>query len=546
MHYLSDPDGKSKPHVMGIDRSTLVQLELLSSAKPGKSKQASLLAAINCTRTTVGNRLLRSTIMAPPCRLATIHARQELVSTFLKNEPFFMSILGQLQNMEPIDKMITDIVMVPLDFVKHKPDTNGKHMDAVSTVTGVRASSNAVGKQNDMNAKVARKGISSLIGIKTTLSMLPLLASTLKEHLKVSTGACNEQERNTEASIASDKSSLLVGLGGDFGSLANSTFSAPRFSRKHYLLRGIIYALTQPELKEIESEIEKEVRGNLTFSRASNVAVHQECFALRGSPAGASECLDVYRKAFLHNVDEIYQKADEYAELHGIHVTVKYQNQRGHFLSLPASSSNDLPSIFIYPSKSGSGSGTYIHCTTEEVQSLNARAQDNVRELLFLTHRRIQELLAFASSKYDALARVSDAIALLDLCHGFADKVTLSDEEWTAPKLFDREEGETAENGEAISIVNGKCAVDVAALNQGMSRMVVNDTRCSPSSTFTIVSGVNGSGKSTYLKQVAMTVLLAHCGSWVPADEAHIPVRYRCRFRFRCSGLSLISPFIIR
>ena len=36
---------------------------------------------------------------------------------------------------------------------------------------------------------------------------------------------------------------------------------------------------------------------------------------------------------------------------------------------------------------------------------------------------------------------------------------------------------------------------------------------------------INGSGKSTYLKQIALIVILSHCGSYVPADEALLPIR---------------------
>jgi hypothetical protein len=39
-----------------------------------------------------------------------------------------------------------------------------------------------------------------------------------------------------------------------------------------------------------------------------------------------------------------------------------------------------------------------------------------------------------------------------------------------------------------------------------------------------VISGINGSGKSTYLKQIAIIVLLVHCGSYVPTEEAPIPV----------------------
>ena len=54
---------------------------------------------------------------------------------------------------------------------------------------------------------------------------------------------------------------------------------------------------------------------------------------------------------------------------------------------------------------------------------------------------------------------------------------------------------------------------------------VPNDTYASALQNFTVITGINGSGKSTYLKQIALIVILAHCGSYVPADEALLPIR---------------------
>ena len=251
------------------------------------------------------------------------------------------------------------------------------------------------------------------------------------------------------------------------------------------------------------------------------------------------------KKAFLSNVDDIYKKADEYAEVHGIsHVAVKYSAARGYYLSLPLEMASNLPYEFIQPAKSGK----YIFCTTEEVQSLNTRSQDNIQDLLLLTHERIQEVLDVARSKYDALARLSDAVALLDLCHSFADKVTLSKLPWTRPSLTDgavsaAEDNENGNNGGndndndasthpeesyAIAICNGRYGIDVDETvfpaDGGPGEWIANDTYANLSKNLTIISGINGSGKSTYLKQIAIIVLLAHCGSYVPAEEALIPV----------------------
>jgi len=251
-------------------------------------------------------------------------------------------------------------------------------------------------------------------------------------------------------------------------------------------------------------------------------------------------------QCFLSNVDDIYKKADEYAEVHGISlVAVKYSSARGYYLSLPLEMASNLPNDFIQPSKSG----RFIYCTTAEVESLNNRSLDNIQDLLLLTHGRIQEILDVARSKYDALARLSDAIALLDLCHGFADKITLSKLPWTRPSMTDggtdaamaewtaaqASNGKTVEGTPvvpeqtyAIAICNGRYGIDVgdtdSSLDGGPRQWIANDTYASLSKNLTIISGINGSGKSTYLKQIAIIVLLAHCGSYVPAEEALIPV----------------------
>ena len=184
----------------------------------------------------------------------------------------------------------------------------------------------------------------------------------------------------------------------------------------------------------------------------------------------------------------------------------------------------------------------------EDVHSLNIRAQDNVQDLLLMTHERIHEVLDVARSKYDALASLSDAIALLDLCHGFADKVTLSKLPWSRPSIAD-EMGDSAANdfvrSGALMIRNGRYAIDVSesylASAEGPQEIVPNDTYATGLKNFTVISGINGSGKSTYLKQVAIIVLLAHCGSYVPAEQASVPVSMSCVVLFRQTNMLTIA-----
>ena len=64
-----------------------------------------------------------------------------------------------------------------------------------------------------------------------------------------------------------------------------------------------------------------------------------------------------------------------------------------------------------------------------------------------MTHIRIQEVLQVARDNYDCPASLSDAIALLDMCHCFADNVASSRMPWCRP----------------IAIRNGRYAIDVTS-----------------------------------------------------------------------------------
>ncbi len=182
------------------------------------------------------------------------------------------------------------------------------------------------------------------------------------------------------------------------------------------------------------------------------------------------------------------------------------------------------------------------------MHSLNARAQENVQDLLLMTHERIQEVIDIARERYDSLASLSDAIALLDMCHSFADNVASSRLPWCrpivrddypmnksqvdSPKYCDQYIDEKiVGDSRSLVIRNGRYAIDVSSMGlmtsedgQSSDEFVPNDTYTSGFQNFTIITGVNGSGKSTYLKQIAIVVILAHCGCYIPAEEAFIPI----------------------
>lgn len=373
---------------MEIDRSTMLQLELLMNSKTGKVKD-SLIGMMDSTKTTVGSRLLRTNLMSPPTRTDTINTRLELVDLILSNADFFYSILEHLSDLPDVDKMLSNVALVPRIHTTEKGPMSTKSQD-----------------------RIASRGISALVCIKTALQSLPSFATSLGNHL-LSLDECDQDGAatfNDDTTIATDRSTLLIGLGGATrGFLSNDT-------RHHRLLRAIIFALTQPRLSTVLESVTGIFTESTTFSRNANVMRHQVCFAFKSEE---KSIMSVIRKAYLAHVDNIYRKADEYAEVHGFSVTVRYSKSRGYYLAVPLDAGTTLPQVFSQPSKSG----RYITCTTLEIASLNARAQDNVHDLLKMTQGRIEEVMNVARANYDAIATVCDAIAILDMCHSFADNV---------------------------------------------------------------------------------------------------------------------------
>jgi DNA mismatch repair protein MutS len=142
---------------------------------------------------------------------------------------------------------------------------------------------------------------------------------------------------------------------------------------------------------------------------------------------------------------------------------------------------------------------------THEALVLGAQ-QDRLRreqEVLGELSRRVQEAAP-------RLLRAAEAVGELDALAGFA--VAATDYGWTRPEIS---------QGLELSIQGGRHPIVEQAVAQG--EFVANDTHLDPEQDqIVILTGPNMAGKSTYLRQVALIVLLAQCGSFVPADRALI------------------------
>ncbi len=142
-----------------------------------------------------------------------------------------------------------------------------------------------------------------------------------------------------------------------------------------------------------------------------------------------------------------------------------------------------------------------------EDKALSAQERALAREK-WLYEQLLDELQAYVPR----LTRVARALATLDVLCALAERsLTLG---WCAPQ-FVREP--------CIDISGGRHpVVEMRLAEVSSGSFIANDTRLGPKARMQIITGPNMGGKSTYMRQIAVIVLLASMGSYVPASACRL------------------------
>jgi len=182
---------------------------------------------------------------------------------------------------------------------------------------------------------------------------------------------------------------------------------------------------------------------------------------------------------------------------------VGYNRVFGYYIEISHAQQAQAPDEYIRKQTLTTGE-RYITPGLKEREAvvLNAQQDRVARELeiLRLLHARVGEAAP-------ALLATAEAIGELDATCGLAEAA--ADLGWARPEVS---------AGLRLSIVEGRHPLVEAALGPGS--FVPNDLVLDPDAEqVVILTGPNMAGKSTYLRQVALIVLLAQCGSFVPAAE---------------------------
>ncbi|MHA7611204.1 DNA mismatch repair protein MutS [Weissella viridescens] len=128
-----------------------------------------------------------------------------------------------------------------------------------------------------------------------------------------------------------------------------------------------------------------------------------------------------------------------------------------------------------------------------------------------LEYRLFVEVRDTIKTNIARIQQLANAISTLDVLLSLA--TVAEDYHFVRPELTDEE---------TIDIKDGRHPVVEKVL--GHQSYVANDVTMSPDDLILLITGPNMSGKSTYMRQLALTVVMAQIGSFVPASSAKLPI----------------------
>jgi DNA mismatch repair protein MutS len=251
-----------------------------------------------------------------------------------------------------------------------------------------------------------------------------------------------------------------------------------------------------------------------------DLAVPQDCLALlrravMEDPAGMVRDGGVIADGYSRELDELRALQTDsgtfLTELEqrersrtGIpNLRVAYNNVHGFYIEITNAHADKVPADY-RRRQTLKNAERYI---TPELKTFEDKALSARDRALALEKTLYDELLSLLAVHVPVLQRIARALAQLDVLACFA--AVSAKRGYCRPEFTDEI---------AVEIDAGRHPVVEAQIEQ----FIANGARLSPARQLLLVTGPNMGGKSTYMRQVALIVLMAHAGSFVPAKSARI------------------------
>jgi len=221
---------------------------------------------------------------------------------------------------------------------------------------------------------------------------------------------------------------------------------------------------------------------------------------------GYSQELDSVIEASKHARDWIANLEGVERERTGIKtLKVGYNKVFGYYIEISRGAADKAPESYIRK-QTLVNAERFITPEMKEYETLVLNAEDRIREIELRLFKEICVIIAKSAFRLLETAR---ALAELDVLSALAEAAAFGG--YSRPEVHD---------GSGLEIHEGRHPVVEQSLHG--ERYIPNDVIFEQGEIVRVITGPNMSGKSTYLRQTALIVLMAQMGSFVPADSAKI------------------------
>lgn len=183
---------------------------------------------------------------------------------------------------------------------------------------------------------------------------------------------------------------------------------------------------------------------------------------------------------------------------------VSYNRVHGYYIEVGRSHSERIPEEYVRR-QTLKGAERYI---TPELKQFEDKVLSARERALAREKGLYEELLQRLTQWLSELQATAAGIAALDVLCNLAERAAALD--WARPELTDQP---------LIEITDGRHPVIEQVID---APFVGNGVRLAEDRRMLVITGPNMGGKSTFMRQIALIVLLAYCGSFVPARSARL------------------------
>lgn len=226
--------------------------------------------------------------------------------------------------------------------------------------------------------------------------------------------------------------------------------------------------------------------------------------------AGYRPDLDEYRRLRDESRRVILAMEAELKASTGINaLKIKHNNVLGYFIEITPTHESKVPTDFIRRQ----GLANALRYTTVALSETARKIDEAAEKALQLELGLFEDLAATVLSHAPALLITAKTLAEIDVASSFAELAQKGS--YVRPEL--------SPSGE-FSVHGGRHPVVEAVLSRQGQEFIANDCHLSADTPMWLITGPNMGGKSTFLRQNALMILLAHVGSYVPASRAIVPM----------------------